>query len=184
MIDPQALGAIVTTTPTTSSNNHTMKNIEERQGEVALSSDPAEFADDGRVVFIGKMQTPWKERSQCPRNLAQARSTGKSAQIRLDSFWRQGLNGLDAFSHVIVLYWMHEARRDLIIQSPRHKNKPTGVFALRSPVRPNPIALAIVKILKVDIETGTVEIDAIDCLDGTPVIDIKPWFETIDQIAT
>jgi tRNA (Thr-GGU) A37 N-methylase len=54
------------------------------------------------------------------------------------------------------------------------------VFALRSPVRPNPIALAVVRVLGVDQERGLVGIDAIDCLDGTPLIDIKPWLASID----
>ena len=159
-----------------------MNNFERREGEIALPKDPAEFANDANVVFIGKIRTDWKSRSDCPKNLVQARERDKSARIELDPLWRQGLTGLEKASHIIVLYWMHEARRDLIVQNPRHKNQPTGTFALRSPVRPNPIALAIVKVLAVDQQTGTIEIDAIDCLDGTPLVDIKPWIGSIDAV--
>ncbi len=159
-----------------------MNDSREREGEISLPEDPAEFADDGKVVFIGKIQSKWKTRVDCPKNLVQARERGGAARIVLDEFWRQGLRGLDKFQHLIVLYWMDQARRDLILQKPRHKTEPTGVFALRSPARPNPIALAIVKILAIDEETGTIEIDAIDCLDGTPVVDIKPHFASIDAV--
>ena len=159
-----------------------MNNFEIREGEIALPNDPAEFANDANVVFIGKIRTDWKSRSDCPKNLVQARERGKGARIELDALWRQGLIGLEKASHIIVLYWMHEARRDLIVQTPRHKNQPTGTFALRSPVRPNPIALATVKILAVDMQDGVIEIDAIDCLDGTPLVDIKPWIASIDAV--
>jgi tRNA (Thr-GGU) A37 N-methylase len=56
------------------------------------------------------------------------------------------------------------------------------VFSLRSPARPNPIALAIVKILGIDQKKGIISIDAIDCLDGTPVLDIKPYLKSIDGV--
>jgi tRNA (Thr-GGU) A37 N-methylase len=75
---------------------------------------------------------------------------------------------------------MDRARRDLIVQNPKHMDGTRGVFSLRSPVRPNPIALAVVKVLALDIAEGTMEIDAIDCLDGTPVLDIKPYIPGID----
>ncbi len=159
-----------------------MEFNEIRDGEVALSQDPAEFADDANVVFIGKVRTDWKSRNECPKNLVQARERGNSARVEIDAMWRQGLTGLKNADHIIVLYWMHEARRDLIVQNPRHKNQPIGTFALRSPVRPNPIALAIVKILNVDQAAGIIEIDAIDCLDGTPLVDIKPWIAPIDGV--
>jgi len=159
-----------------------MNNFEKREGEIALPNDPADFADDAKVVFIGKVRTEWTSRKDCPKNLVQAKERGKGAHIELDELWRQGLIGLEKSTHAIVLYWMHEAQRNLIVQCPRHKNNPTGVFALRSPARPNPIALAIVEIKNIDIENGIVEIDAIDCLDGTPLIDIKPWIASIDAV--
>lgn len=159
-----------------------MNEFEKREGEIASPKDPAKFADDANIVFIGKIRTDWNSRSDCPKNLVQARERGKGARLEIGTLWRQGLTGLEKASHIIVLYWMHEARRDLIIQTPRHKNRPTGTFALRSPVRPNPIALAIVKVLAVDQQAGTIEIDAIDCLDGTPLVDVKPWIAAIDAV--
>jgi tRNA-Thr(GGU) m(6)t(6)A37 methyltransferase TsaA len=159
-----------------------MTHRKERPGDIALPFDPAETASDAAVVFIGRIRSPWKTREDCPRNLAQARERGLTATVELDDVWRPGLKGLQAFSHAILLYWMGEARRDLIVQAPSHKPEPTGVFALRSPARPNPIALATVRILDIDQSAGRLTIDAIDCLDGTSLLDIKPWIETVDAV--
>lgn len=160
-----------------------MSDNDKFPGEIALPFDPATTADDGSVVFIGKIRSPWKTRAECPKNMVQARERDRTSTIEIDDAWRSGLIGLQEFSHAIVLYWMQEARRDLIVQKPRHKTEPKGVFAIRSPLRPNPIALATVRILVVDQTAGRVTIDAIDCLDCTPLLDIKPWFETIDGVS-
>ena len=157
---------------------------EQRQGEVKLAFDPSKAPADAALVFIGRIRSAWNCREECPKNIARARASGITATLELDEPWRPGLEGLDKSKNIIVLYWMHQSRRDLIIQRPRHRTEATGVFALRSPVRPNPIALATVQVLAVDIPSGTVEIDAIDCLDGTPLLDIKPWLETVDLPAS
>jgi len=158
------------------------REAEARPGEIALPFDPAATADDGRIVFIGRIRSPWKDRADCPKNLRQARERGLTATVELDAPWRAGLAGLDAFSFIILLYWLDRSRRDLIVQAPRHKQEPAGVFALRTPVRPNPIGLASVRMLDLDQKAGRITIDAIDCLDNTPLIDVKPWLETVDGL--
>ena len=100
--------------------------------------------------------------------------------MEVDAPFRPGLQGLAPGDAIILLYWMHEAKRDLIVQKPRHRPEPCGVFALRSPARPNPIAMGRVRIVGLDAEAGRLEIDAIDCLDGTPLVDIKPWIARVD----
>lgn len=158
-----------------------MSSFEQRPGEIALPFDPAETADDAAVVFIGRIRSPWPSRADCPKNIARARERGQTATLEIDAAWRDGLAGLEEVDHVIVLYWMHDARRDLIVQKPRHRPEATGVFALRSPVRPNPIALAAVRVIAIDQAAGRITIDAIDCIDGTPLVDIKPWIATVDS---
>lgn len=153
-----------------------------RPGEIALPFDPAVAAGDGHVVFIGRIRSTWKSRHGAPKNPREARERSQTARIELDAPYRAGLGGLERFSHAIVLYWMHQARRDLIVQSPKHSPVPRGVFGLRSPLRPNPIALAVVRLLAIDATAGTIEIDAIDCLDGTPLIDIKPYLPSVDAM--
>ena len=161
-----------------------MTNNDQRPGERALPFDPSKMADDDRVIFIGKIRSPWKSRNECPKNMVAARKLGQAATVEIDEVFRAGLKGLHKFTHAIVLYWMNEARRDLIVQKPHHKPEPVGVFALRSPVRPNPIAIATVRILEVDQVTGQITIDAIDCVDGTPLVDVKPWIGSLDEIST
>jgi len=157
-----------------------MANHEPRPGEVEASVDPALVAGDAALVFIGRAETPWMDRDECPRNVRQARERGGTFTIWIDQPWRAGLKDLAAGDPVIVLYWMDKASRNLVIQSPRHSSATRGVFSLRSPVRPNPIALAAVRIVGVDPQSGRIDVDALDCLNGTPILDIKPWIDRVD----
>ncbi|MBO6902418.1 MAG: tRNA (N6-threonylcarbamoyladenosine(37)-N6)-methyltransferase TrmO [Rhizobiaceae bacterium] len=154
---------------------------ERREGEAALDFDPAELQGDGHVVFIGRVSSPWKSRDGCPRNMADARETGQAASLTIDAPYRPGLAGLERFSHIVLLSWFDRSRRNLIVQNPRHAEAPRGTFSLRSPVRPNPIGMHVAKLLSLDAEAGLIGIDAIDLLDGTPVIDVKPYFTSIDS---
>jgi tRNA-Thr(GGU) m(6)t(6)A37 methyltransferase TsaA len=156
--------------------------FEMRSGEVALANDPARQAGDDHVVFIGTIRSPWTSRADCPKNMREARERGGGARIDIDEPYRQGLHGLAAASHIAVLSWLHHAPRNLIVQKPRHAIESKGTFALRSPARPNPIGLHIVGLISVDIEAGVLTLDIIDALDGTPVIDIKPYFASTDSI--
>jgi tRNA-Thr(GGU) m(6)t(6)A37 methyltransferase TsaA len=132
---------------------------------------------DAGLYFIGRIRTPFKSRSDCPKNTAESDAIGR---IELDARFAAGLADLQLYSHLWLLYWMHQARRDLIQQVPAHLGRPRGTFALRSPVRPNPIAIAAVELIGVAGTTLTVR--KVDCIDGTPLIDIKPYFASIDSI--
>jgi len=157
-----------------------MQMFEQREGEVALAGDPATQTPDAGLVYIGHISSPWKLREDCPKNMNAAREKGGGATLTVDAPYRAGLVGLAGFSHVVLLSWFAAAPRNLIVQKPRHAPDAKGVFAIRSPARPNPIGLHVAAILSVDIEAGRIELDAIDALDGTPVIDIKPYFPTVD----
>lgn len=146
-----------------------------RPGEVAIPL-PSEF--DAHLFFIGRIRTPWASAAECPKN-ARARAD-VVATIEIDPRFREGLRDLSLFSHAIALYWLHQSRRDLIAQVPSHLGSPRGVFALRSPVRPNPIGLAVVEI--VTVEEGRLFVRNIDCVDGTPLIDLKPYFASTDSV--
>jgi tRNA-Thr(GGU) m(6)t(6)A37 methyltransferase TsaA len=144
-----------------------------RPGEVALAL-PDGF--DAGVYFIGRIRTPFKSRAECPKNTAQSEAIG---QVELDARYAAGLKDLGLYSHAILLYWMDRARRDLIQQLPAHLTAPRGTFALRSPVRPNPIAMAAVELL--EIAGTTLKVRNVDCIDGTPLLDIKPYFASVDS---
>ena len=115
---------------------------------------------------IGFVRNAMKERTDKRLKLTELFS-----EIEVDEKLAEALDGLKDFSHIIVLYWMHQARRDLVLQTPFQKET-TGTFALRSPVRPNPIASSVVELTGVD--GNVLQVRGLDCLDGTPLIDLKP----------
>ena len=143
-----------------------------RDGEIAVEL-PEQF--DASLYFIGRIRTPWKRREDCPKN---GRESEDVCTIEIDPRWMAALKGTESCSHLVVLYWMDRARRDLVVQSPRHYNEPRGSFALRSPVRPNPIAMSVVKLIAVD--GNKLSVTGLDCVDGTPLLDIKPYFASTD----
>ena len=151
-----------------------------REGEVELAFDPATAAGDAALVFIGRVRSPWTDRENCPKNMAAARETGQPATVEIDVAYRPGLAGLEKASHVAVLTWLDRAPRNLIVQKPRHAPAPRGTFSLRSPARPNPIGLHVARLTALDAEAGILRLEAIDVLDGTPVVDIKPYYPSAD----
>ncbi|TKT80167.1 tRNA (N6-threonylcarbamoyladenosine(37)-N6)-methyltransferase TrmO [Aquamicrobium sp. LC103] len=155
---------------------------DKREGEIELGFDPATLSGDGRVVFIGRVCSPWKDRETCPKNMAAARETGEPATVEIHAPYRRGLAGLEAVSHVALLTWLDRAPRDLVVQKPRHAESPRGVFALRSPARPNPIGLHVARLTGVDVEAGLLRLEAIDVLDATPVVDVKPYYASTDSV--
>lgn len=149
-----------------------------REGEIALPFDPATRAEAG-ITFVGRIRSPWGK-GTAPKNLRLARETGQGARVELDPVYAPALTGLKVGQAIQLLYWVDRGERDLLIQNPHHDRGIKGTFALRSPVRPNPIALGTVVITSIDMETGVLGIDATDAWDGTPVLDIKPWFDSVD----
>jgi tRNA-Thr(GGU) m(6)t(6)A37 methyltransferase TsaA len=144
------------------------------EGETAVAL-PQDY--DAALYFIGHIHTPWKERKDCPKN---ARESEAVCTIELDPRWEQALTDVASCSHLILLYWMNRSRRDIVLQVPRHYGIGRGTFALRSPARPNPIAMSVVRLLGVE---GTkLSVIGLDCLDGTPLLDIKPYFASTDAV--
>ncbi|WP_368484104.1 tRNA (N6-threonylcarbamoyladenosine(37)-N6)-methyltransferase TrmO [Phaeobacter sp. HF9A] len=126
-------------------------------------------AADAHLRFIGQIRTPWTDRSQCPR---QGALDGPECRLVLDPIWEPALAGLEAYARIEVLYWLDRSRRDLLTQSPKSDGATTGTFSLRSPVRPNPIGTSLVRLER--IEGCDVVVRGLDCLDRTPLLDIKP----------
>lgn len=144
-----------------------------RDGEVAIDL-PATF--DAGIHFIGRIRTPFRKREDCPKNGAESDAV---CTIELFERYAPGLLGIDTCTHLHVLYWMDKAPRNLVVQRPRHYGDGRGTFALRSPARPNPIALSVCPLLKV--EGPVLTVTRLDCLDGTPLVDLKPYFASTDS---
>jgi len=145
-----------------------------REGEVATDL-PAGF--DASLYYIGRIRTPWTRRQDCPKN---GRETEAVCTIEVDPRWAQGLKDVESCSHLVLLYWMDKAPRNLVVQVPGHYGAQHGTFALRSPARPNPIAMSVVKLLGV--EGNRLSVVGLACLDGTPLIDLKPYFASTDSV--
>ena len=125
---------------------------------------------DAALFFVGTIRTPWRDRGQCPR---QGRMEGPECRIEISKPWTPALEGIGDYQQLEILYWLDRSRRDLVRQNPKGDGKRFfGTFALRSPQRPNPIGTAIVRLDRV--EGTTLVVRGLDCLDGTPLIDIKP----------
>lgn len=130
---------------------------------------------DAGLVFIGRIRTPWTKRDACPRNTME---TEEICKIELKPEFQEGLQSIEGCSHLILLYWLDQAGRDLMLQRPPIDDKFHGTFAIRSPNRPNPIGFAVADLLSV--EGNILTIRHVDCLDGTPLLDIKPYFASND----
>jgi tRNA (adenine37-N6)-methyltransferase len=137
-----------------------------REGELAVEMPEPR---DASLIFIGRIRTPWTSREDAPR---QGRHDGPVCRLEIFDPWTPALKGIDFYTNLEVIYWLHRSRRDLVLQSPKNNRSTRGTFSLRSPVRPNPIGTSIVKL--VGVEGNTVLVRGLDCLDETPLLDIKP----------
>ena len=124
------------------------------------------------------------------KTIGTVRNDSTGAFIELESEYIPALQALEGFSHINVLWWFSgcdnvQMRSVLETQQP-YKGAPEkmGIFATRSPMRPNPIALTAVEIIQIDYELGIIQITFIDAMDGTPVLDIKPYTPSLDRVET
>lgn len=118
---------------------------------------------------IGHIRTPYQSLADCPRN---TEADGPECRIVVDPQYADGLFGLDPGSAILLLYWMDKAGFDRLRRPSRKTGEVRGIFALRTPHRPNPIGAATVRIEA--IEKNEIIVRGLDCLDRTPLIDIKP----------
>lgn len=120
--------------------------------------------------------------------IGEIRHNDSGSVLVIDPAYRPALKALDGFGHINVLWWCDkfdspEARSTLEVEAPYKKSPEVmGIFATRSPIRPNPIALTAVQIVGMNSEAGEIYLAYIDADDGTPVLDIKPYTPSIDRI--
>jgi tRNA-Thr(GGU) m(6)t(6)A37 methyltransferase TsaA len=129
---------------------------------------------------IGNLTTPFRTRADCPRNGRQPDPAPLCHAVVLPEF-QPGLASLDGFSHLILLYWLHEATQPDLVFVPPFDSQPRGVFATRAPWRPNPIGLSVVAFEGFS-AVGVLSVRYLDCIDGTKLLDIKPYLPTTDCV--
>lgn len=120
--------------------------------------------------------------------VGRVRSSEEGTWIEIDEKYIPALEGLEGFSHINVLWWCNEfddeQSRSVLQAEQPYKGAPgvMGIFATRSPLRPNPVALTTAEIISADYEKGVIQIAFIDAFDNTPVLDIKPYTPSFDRI--
>ena len=138
---------------------------------------------DIRYTPIGIIRSPFSEPSGMP--IQPGGAMGIPGQIHLEAQYAPGLKDLDGFSHILLLYHLHMVEDFNLIVTPFLDTQPRGVFATRAPKRPNPIGLSVVKLVRV--QGNVLHIENVDILDGTPLLDIKPYapqFDGVDRVRT
>jgi tRNA-Thr(GGU) m(6)t(6)A37 methyltransferase TsaA len=126
---------------------------------------------------IGRLRTPWKTTSECPRN--GRRGDIPECTVELDAEYIPGLKDLEGYTHLILLYWLNQSGPPEMVFTPPNDTEPRGMFATRTPRRPNPIGLSVVKLESIP-APGILKVKYLDCIDGTPLLDIKPYLPSTD----
>jgi tRNA-Thr(GGU) m(6)t(6)A37 methyltransferase TsaA len=127
---------------------------------------------------IGTIHTPFDTLEDMP---IQPKGAGEViGKVELEEQYVEGLADLDGFSHIYLLYQFHMAQRTTLTVTPFMDTKPRGVFATRSPLRPNHIGISIVKLIGV--EKNIITVQGIDILNGTPLLDVKPYIAAFDAV--
>jgi tRNA-Thr(GGU) m(6)t(6)A37 methyltransferase TsaA len=130
---------------------------------------------------IGVVHSPFKERYAAPRQPALGEAVTASIELNRGANLEQAVKDLESFSHIWVIYWMHLNRGwNPTVIPPRGPKERRGVLATRAPHRPNSIGLSAVKL--VSVKERVLEIETLDMLDGTPVLDIKPYIPYADSL--
>ena len=125
---------------------------------------------------IGIVHSPYKQLKEMP--IQGKFKPDVTAYVELKDEYAPGLKDLDGFSHAIIIYYFHESKKEEVLGKPFLEDKEHGIFAIRSPHRPNHIGLSIVKIE--GIEGNKLRFSEVDILDNTPVLDIKPYVRHFD----
>ena len=126
---------------------------------------------------IGIIRSPFKKLKGMPIQPIGAR--GIKGKIELDEEYTEGLNDLEGFSHIILIYHLHLSKGHSLAVKPFLDTEKRGIFATRAPKRPNPIGLSVVRLEKID--RNKIYISDVDIVDGTPLLDIKPYIPNFDK---
>lgn len=129
------------------------------------------------LLPIGTIHSPYREPGDAPR---QGRLSDLQAKLEIFPEYAEGLKDVERSSHLIVLYWFHLASRDVLQTRTPYGEEIRGVFACRSPSRPNPIAFCVADLLKR--EGNVLHVRGVEAIDGSPLLDVKPYSGKLDSI--
>lgn len=129
------------------------------------------------VKAIGRIHSPFKSVKDMP--IQPLSAEGEQGRVEIFPEYEEGLKDVEGFSHVILIYRFHKLKGVKLSVTPFMDDSPHGIFATRAPARPNAIGISTVRLLSR--EGNSIIIEGVDVLDGTPLIDIKPFFEKFDN---
>lgn len=130
-----------------------------------------------KLSQIGFIKSPYKNKTIVPR---QGRYSEEISEIIVFEDYLDGLDSIERQEYLIILYWLDRAERQKLKATPPGELEEKGVFSIRAPARPNPIALCLVKVLR--IENSSIFVKWLDALDGSPLLDIKPFIKELDCV--
>jgi len=125
---------------------------------------------------IGIIHSPYRDREQAPR---QGSGREEICQVEVFEQFEQGLKDIEGFSHIILIYWLHKSAGYHLLVTTPWDTKPHGLFTTRSPHRPCPLGLSVVEL--VAREGNMLIVKGLDAINGTPLLDIKPYIPSIDE---
>lgn len=125
---------------------------------------------------IGMIETPFREPAGTP--IQPSRANGARGKVRIDPRLHDGLKDLEGFERIWLIYWFHKAPGSNLLVTPFLDSLQHGIFATRAPARPSPIGMSVVRLLAVN--EGVLEVEDVDMIDGTPLLDVKPYVPEFD----
>jgi tRNA-Thr(GGU) m(6)t(6)A37 methyltransferase TsaA len=141
--------------------------------------DAQRMSDKLKLEPIGVIETPFREPAGTP--IQPSRANGAPGKVRIEPRFQAGLKDLAGFERIWLIYWLHKAPESSLLVTPFLDERQRGVFATRSPARPSPIGISAVRLLA--IQDGILEVADVDMIDGTPLLDVKPYVPEFDCYA-
>ena len=126
---------------------------------------------------IGVIHSPYRTRAEAPY---QGYASDDTCEIELHDEYTEGATDIEGFSHLIVVYFFHQSRRHTLMVRTPWDEAPHGVFSTRSPDRPNPIGICVVRLLSR--KGKLLKVKGLDAIDGSPLLDLKPYISGVDQV--
>ena len=134
------------------------------------------MSDELKIEPIGVIETPFREPAGTP--IQPSRANGALGKVRIEPRYQAGLEDLAGFERIWLIYWLHKAAESSLLVTPFLDTRKRGIFATRAPARPSRIGISAVRLLAV--QEGALEVADVDMIDGTPILDIKPYVPEFD----
>lgn len=145
-----------------------------------LGEDMQTMSEKLVIDPIGVIETPFREPAGTP--IQPSRAKGARGQVRLEARFHAGLKDLAGFERIWLIYWLHKSTGSNLLVTPFLDTQEHGIFATRAPSRPSPLGMSAVRLLAIH-EGGVLDVADVDMIDGTPLLDIKPYVPEFDCYA-